>query len=70
MKKPKMTMNEVITDMRERGFAISQKRFKECVLQGVFPFATVFDIGGQRRFFIFRKDYEAWANDYLGGYEQ
>lgn len=71
MKRPKMTINEVITDMRERGFKISQPRFIKCIEMGIFPFVKVISFGGECKnsFLIFRKDYEAWANDYLGGYE-
>jgi hypothetical protein len=68
--KPKMTINEVIGDMRERGFKISQQRFTKCAKQGVFPFVTLFQESEEKKsFLIFRRDYEAWADEYLGGYE-
>jgi hypothetical protein len=69
--RPKMTINEVIGDMRERGFKISQQRFTQCAHQGVFPFVTLIQTSEDRQsFLIFRKNYEAWADEYLGGYEQ
>jgi hypothetical protein len=69
--RPKMTINEVIGDMRERGFRISQQRFTKCAHQGVFPFVTLIQTSEDRQsFLIFRKNYEEWADEYLGGYEQ
>jgi hypothetical protein len=69
--RPKMTINEVIGDMRERGFKISQQRFTQCAHQGVFPFVTLIQTSEDRQsFLIFRKNYEEWADEYLGGYEQ
>ena len=71
MKKPNMTMTEVMHDMRRRGFGISQISFGKALDQGAFPFVRVLDTGetGRKTLLIFRKDYEAWADEYLGGYQ-
>ena len=71
MKRPNMTIADVIADMRGRGFSISQKTFSLAVERGEFPFVRVLNTGatGRKTLLIFRKDYEAWADDYLGGYE-
>lgn len=70
MKKPNMTTNEVMRDMRERGFSISQPNFTRAVAQGLFPFVKVLGEGetGRKALLIFRKEYEAWADEYLGNY--
>lgn len=71
MKRPNMTVADVIQDMRDRGFCISQRSFSMAVDSGAFPFVRVLNTGatGRKTLLIFRKDYEAWADDYLGGYE-
>lgn len=71
MKRPNMTIADVMADMRGRGFSISQKTFNLAVERGEFPFVRVLSTGatGRKTLLIFRKDYEAWADDYLGGYE-
>lgn len=67
MARPKMTVNEVLTDMRSRGFPISPKTFNEGIDSGAFPFARVLGYSdtGRRNILILRRDYEAWAEEYL-----
>lgn len=68
MASPRMTVNEVLNDMRRRGFKISPKTFSEGVDAGCFPFVNVLsqsEATGRRNVLIMRKDYEAWAQEYL-----
>ena len=68
MAKPRMTVNEVLNDMRARGFSISPKTFSEGVDAGCFPFVNVLsksDNTGRRNVLIMRKDYEKWVQEYL-----
>lgn len=68
MQKPRMTVNEVLKDMRSKGFSISPKTFNEGIEAGCFPFVSVLSQGeatGRKNLLIMRKDYEAWANEYL-----
>lgn len=67
MKKPKMTINEVLSEMRDSGFKISQKTFYEGVDNGIFPFVHILSVGeaGRRSVLILRKEYESWANEFL-----
>jgi len=68
MSSPRMTVNDVLNDMRGKGFKISPKTFRECVDAGRFPFVTVLgesEATGRRNLLIMRKDYESWADEYL-----
>lgn len=67
MKKPRMTLDDVLADMREHGMSMEKKALSECLKRGVFPFATVLGIGptGRANFLIMRRDYEKWAKEYL-----
>lgn len=67
MARPKMTVNEVLEDMRSRNFPISPKSFNEGIDAGAFPFARILGYSdtGRRNILILRKDYEAWAGEYL-----
>lgn len=60
----RMTMNEVMSDMRSCGFSISQKTLSDGMVAGVFPFGTLLSTGqtGRRTFMILRRDYETWKN--------
>lgn len=71
MKKPSMTSYDVMSDMRKRGFSISQTNFIRAVEQGIFPFVKILGAGetGRRSLLIFRKEYEAWADEFLGDYK-
>lgn len=66
-KKPRMTLDDVLADMRENGLPMDKKVLSECLKQGVFPFATVLGISptGRANFLIMRRDYEKWAEEYL-----
>lgn len=65
--KPRMTIQEVCRDMRERGMPISPKSLSDGIQVGAFPFGKVLSVSGTgiRNILILRKDYEAWARDYL-----
>jgi hypothetical protein len=66
----KMNVSDVMKDMRKRGYKISYGTLVNGIDMDVYPFAN--QIGesknGRRQFLIFRKDYESWANEKLGGY--
>lgn len=67
MENPRMTIHEVMVDMRSRGLPMSLKTISECLKSGVFPFGHILNTGptGRTTFLILRKDYEAWAAEYL-----
>lgn len=67
---PRMTLDEVATDMRSFGMSISKDILSHCLEQGVFPFGHVVGVSptGARCFMIMRKDYEDWAQAYLVPY--
>lgn len=64
---PRMTVKQVMDDMKIRGLPMTYKTVTECLKSGVLPFGHVLNEGGSGRttFLIFRKDYETWANEYL-----
>lgn len=64
---PRMTINEVMNDMRRRGMGMTQRTIGDNIEAGVFPFGRVLTTGetGRRTFLILRRDYEAWADKYL-----
>ena len=65
---PRMTIKEVVDDMRRRGMGMTNKTVTDNIAAGIFPFGTVLNVGetGRRTFLIFRRDYEAWADRCLG----
>lgn len=67
MENPRMTIHEVMVDMRSRGLPMGLKTISECLKSGVFPFGHILNTGptGRTTFLILRKDYEAWAAEYL-----
>lgn len=67
MKKQKMTVSDVLLEMRARGLNISQKTFYDGIEKGVFPFVNILGFGetGRRNLLILRKDFETWAAEYL-----
>lgn len=69
MKKARMTLSEVLTEMRARGLSIGQATLADMIEAGKVPFATMIGYGdsGRRSFLIMRKDFERWADEYLGG---
>jgi len=67
MPKPRMTIRDVCIDLRLRGAGMSQKAVSNCIADGTFPFGKVLSVtNGRRHILIFRKDYEAWADENLG----
>ena len=66
-KKPRMTLDDVLEDMRQHGMPMQKQVLSECLKKGVFPFATVLGISptGRANFLIMRRDYEKWAAEYL-----
>lgn len=66
-KKPRMTMDDVLEDMRSHGMSMDKGVLSQCLKQGVFPFATVLGTSptGKAKFLIMRRDYEKWAEEYL-----
>lgn len=69
MGKPRMTLQEVLTEMRRRGMSIGQATLADMIEAGEVPFATIIGYGdtGRRSFLIMRKDFERWADEYLEG---
>lgn len=69
MEKPRMTLSEVLAEMRRRGMSIGQATLADMIEAGKVPFATMIGYGdtGRRSFLIMRKDFERWADEYLGG---
>ena len=66
----RMTVAEVMQDMRRRGQPISHSFLCDLMASGECPFATHLRTGatGRRTFLILRKDYENWINaNLLGG---
>lgn len=61
----RITMMEIMADMRSCGYSISQKRLSDGMAAGVFPFGTLVSTGetGRRTFQILRRDYESWKNE-------
>ncbi|MBQ3503698.1 MAG: hypothetical protein IJA75_03215 [Oscillospiraceae bacterium] len=69
-KNPKMTLTEVLQDLRQHGVPMGAPALSHCMETGVFPFAHVLGKGptGRTYFLIMRKDYEEWAKEYLAPY--
>ena len=67
VKKPRMTLDDVLADMGSKGMPMEKRVLSECLKKGVFPFATVLGISptGRANFLIMRRDYEQWAEEYL-----
>ena len=67
MQRPKMTLNEVCSDLRRRGAGMTQKTISDGIASGAFPFGKVLSVtNGRRHILSLRKDYEAWADENLG----
>ena len=69
MGKAMMTLKDVADDMRSRGCSLALRTIADRIEDGTFPFGKITSTGnsGRRTFIIFRKDYESWADEYLGG---
>lgn len=66
-KSPRMTLDDVIEDMRSRGMPMNKANLSHCLQEGIFPFAHILSVGptGRVTFLIMRKDYDDWAEEYL-----
>lgn len=69
MAKPKMTTAEVMQDMRRRNFSITYYSLIDGAEAGIFPFVRVLGEGktGRKNLLILRREYEQWADEFLGG---
>lgn len=65
--KPRMTLDDVLADMRAHGMPMSKAVLSQCLKEGVFPFAHIIGQSptGRTDFLILRKDYNEWAREYL-----
>ena len=64
---PRMTVRDVMVELRKRGFSISQYVLAAGIEKGMFPLGQVVRKGptGKRCFLILRKDFESWAKEHL-----
>lgn len=64
---PRMTLEEVCRDMRNHGMSMSTKTLADGIETGAFPFGTMVSKSetGIRNIIVMRKDYCAWASEYL-----
>ena len=69
-KSPRMTLDDVLEDMRANGMKIGKDVLSNCLKLGIFPFGHVVSVSanGQSTFLIMRKDYDDWAKEYLQAY--
>lgn len=67
MPNPRMTLTEVVADMRSRGMRIKPHTLSDGIASGVFPFGSILSVGetGRRSILILRCDYEKWAAEKL-----
>lgn len=66
MLSPRMTMDEVLEDMRAHGMKMSKALLTECFVQEIFPFCRNVKLpSGSNNFIIMRRDYNEWASVYL-----
>lgn len=71
MASPRMTLDDVLEDMRAHGMKMGKELLTECLKQEVFPFCRVVETAGSRlNYIIMRKDYNAWAEEYLYAYNE
>lgn len=66
----RMTIDQVVRDMRRRGIPIGQKTLSDGIANGTFPFGSVISVGetGRRTVMILSKAYYQWADEKLGPY--
>lgn len=63
---PRMTLDDVLADMRAHGMSMGKAALITCLKEGIFPFAHIIgEPGGKTNFLIMRRDYDAWAEEYL-----
>ena len=62
MTNPKMTINEVVADMRSIGMKVGHGTVSDGIVSGLFPFGKLLaeSPSGRRTFIILRKEYEKW----------
>lgn len=63
----RMTLQDVMVDMRSRGLRMNMASISTGIKCGAFPFGKVLNVGGTGRatFLILRSDYERWADENL-----
>lgn len=68
MDSPRMTIDDVLNDMRSKGMPMSKKTLCECLKKEIFPWAHTISTGpnGRNNYLIMRRDYLNWAKEYLG----
>lgn len=66
MPRPRMTLDDVLTEMQKYGMSMSKTTLVKCIRQGVFPFAHTLD----GTCVIMRKDFEDWVAEYLIPYSE
>lgn len=44
-KSPRMTLDDVIEDMRSRGMPMNKANLSHCLQEGIFPFAHILSVG-------------------------
>ncbi len=65
-KSPRMTLDDVLADMRAHGMSMGKPALITCLREGIFPFAHIIgEPSGKTNFLIMRRDYDAWAEEYL-----
>lgn len=66
MASPRMTLDDVLEDMRAHDMKMGKALLTECLRQGVFPFCRVVETAGNNlNYIIMRKDYNDWASVYF-----
>ena len=70
MEKPRMNVKDVMDDMRRRGYRIGYSGLLYGFALGLYPFMKLLNVSpnGRNNFLIMRKEYEAWADENIGGY--
>jgi hypothetical protein len=70
MANAKMSLSEVMNDMRRRGCKISYGSLVSGADSGAYPFIKLLRVSenGRRTNLILRCVYERWAEEHLGGY--
>lgn len=65
--KNRMSLDDVVAELRDRGFPIGKKTLADMIESGQLPFGSVVSSGatGRRTFLILRSDFEAWADQKL-----
>ena len=69
MKKPVMTLSEVVQDLRAIGMKTNATVIADGIEEGIYPFGRILGVGasGRRHIQIFRNDFERWKSAVLLG---